>query len=474
MHKATLERLIKELTHSDPSGRRCAAEALSEGDERAVFPLLKALHDSNLGVQDAAIKSLMRMKNETTAYMVIPLLREDVFLRNTALIILREMGTIAIPLIRALLNDKDDDVRKFAIDLIYDINYCDYPDKLLEILMNDPNANVRASAAKTLGKLNLKEAVPYLIKALNDEEWVCFSALEALTVLKDNSAIAPILALSASPSEAIRLAMLETLGKIGSQDIQKFLAEHVSKSSGLEKRAAIISLVQLGMIPPSMDIFDELIDMLITSDWDDKYVAIKGLLILRDERAIYHMIDVAGSIDYSAPDRHEKIQFIREAVSSFGCNRYLCSILDDNTMRYRGKSLAIEIAGDLKCHSVVDSLIKLIKSNSRDIRRSSVESLGKIDSGKARDYLFEAIRDHDSHVRKSAVIALGKICEMSAFEPLMKLLNKEVYYDVIDEIIKSLLQINATLFLSRIGELNDQIRKVAARHAPLCNPESSC
>ena len=83
--------------------------------------------------------------------MVLPLLRENALLRNTALIILKELGKISVPLLYVLLDDKDDDIRKFAVDLIHDIEYCNYPEKLVELLTGDPNANVRAAAAKTLG-----------------------------------------------------------------------------------------------------------------------------------------------------------------------------------------------------------------------------------------------------------------------------------------------------------------------------------
>ncbi len=148
--KISLNRLIKNLTHDDASKRRAAAEDLSEGDQRAVYPLIKALRDDNFGVQDAAMHSLMQLKGESTAYMVIPLLRENSFLRNTAIVILREIGKETIPLLEILLDDKDDDVRKFALDLIHDIEYCEYKEKIVVLLKEDTNANVRAAAAKTL------------------------------------------------------------------------------------------------------------------------------------------------------------------------------------------------------------------------------------------------------------------------------------------------------------------------------------
>jgi len=474
MHKAKISSLIKNLGHPDAARRRAAAEALAEGDERAVYPLIKALRDDNYGVQDAAINSLMQIKEEITAYMVLPLLREEAFLRNTALMILREMGQIAVPLLPVLLKDKDDDIRKFALDIIHDVQYCGYPEKLIEMLTGDPNPNVRASAAKTLGTLNHREAVPHLVAALNDEEWVRFSVLEALTLLRDENSVDSILTLMTNPSEAIRLATIEVLGKIGSPKAHSRLLEHFSKSEGFERKTTLISLVQLETIPSSPGIFDDLVAMLRDGDWDDKFIAIKGLLILGEERAVYHIIDVAGSIDFSSPDREEKVEAIRQAVISFGCNDALLKIIEDDGMKYRGKSLAVEIVGDLKCTSAVPSLIKLIKSEYRDLRRSSAQSLGQIDNEDAREHLIEAIRDHDSHVRKSSVIALGKLCKMSAFEPLVRLLHKEVYSDVIEEIINALLNINTTLFLSRIVEFDERIREVAARHASSFNSGVSC
>lgn len=155
MNKAKFTSLVKKLAHPDASKRRAAVEALAEGDERAVYPLIKALKDGSYGVQDAAINSLIKIRKEVTAYMVLPLLREEAFLRNTALIILREMGAIAVPLLPILLEDKDDDIRKFALDIIHDIQYCNYPEKLLEMLTNDPNPN-KSCCRKNIGRIALQ------------------------------------------------------------------------------------------------------------------------------------------------------------------------------------------------------------------------------------------------------------------------------------------------------------------------------
>lgn len=474
MHTGRLKKLLKDINNADASKRRLAAEALSEGDERAIYPLIKALRDDNLGVQDAAMRSLMEIKEETTAYMVLPLLRENSFLRNTALIILREMGQIAVPLLYILLNDRDDDIRKFALDIIHDINYCPYPEKLIDILAGDRNPNVRAAAAKTLGNLRYTEALPQLINALNDEEWVCFSALEALTDLKDESSVDIIIDLLDTPSDTIRIAAIESLGRIGSFRAVQSLTDHIPRTEGFEKSITIKSLVRIGAVPSLPGIKEAFLGMLNEDEWDDKLIAIKGLVALKAEDAVYPLIDTAGSLDLTNPENEDMLNLIKEALSSFNCHSALIKLLDDASVKYRGKAVAIEIIGNHKCREAVSALLKLLKNKCRDVRRNSIRSLSKINSPKAKDCFVEALSDDDSHVRKTAVAALGRIGEAAAFEPLMNMLKNEKYDDVIDEFINALISINCSLLSSRLNELNDNIRQRAARYISGSNPEGTC
>ncbi|MGQ9569277.1 MAG: HEAT repeat domain-containing protein [Thermodesulfovibrionales bacterium] len=378
LHTRKLTRLIKDLVHPEASRRRCAAEALSNGDERAIYPLIKALGDENPGVQDAAMRSLISIGGEVTAYMVLPLLRHNSYLRNTAIIILKEIGEKVIPLLKPLLKDKDDDIRKFALDLICEIKDCDYPNEISEVLINDPNPNVRTSAAKVLGTLNYREALPHLINALKDDEWVCTAALEALALIKDDSSVEPIISLIENPSDLVRHVAIETLGKIGSQRCSDVLISHLSKAEGTEKTATIKSLLKIGITPSTPEISDILIEIFKNDDWDGKFLALKGLTEIKDEKAIYPVIDMAGSLEPSHPESEERISIIKEHLKCFGCSDVFLHILDNPSIKYRGRMITIEILGELKCKKAIPQLKRLLENTINGVRNASVIALKNI------------------------------------------------------------------------------------------------
>ncbi|MEW6417076.1 MAG: HEAT repeat domain-containing protein [Nitrospirota bacterium] len=460
-----LSKLLKGLAHNDSSKRRSSAEDLSSGDERAIYPLIKALKDDNPGVQDAAMRSLISIGGEVTAYMAIPLLRDEPLLRNTAMIILKEIGSASIPLLYFLLKDKDEDIRKFAIDLICEIKECNYPEEIARILVSDPNPNVRASAAKAIGILRYKDALPQLIGALRDEEWVCFSALESLALLKDESSIEPIVSLLNSPYDIIRYAAIDTLGRIASLHSSNALFRHLQKSEGFEKTATIKSLVQIGITPAMPEISDVLIDMFRNGDWYERLMILKGIVGLREEKAIYTIIDIAGSLDPSEPDAEEKLQIIKDALKNFGCSNSLIDILNNTTIKYRGKQIAIELLGDLRCKKAVPNLIRLLDSKFRDVRRAAINAIGEINDEDTTQTLLDAIYDYDGHVRKATVSALGKIGDKASVQSLLKLLYIERYRDVIEEAVNALLNIDPAALFLHLDELSGYVKEVIGKYA---------
>ncbi|MBI3592155.1 MAG: HEAT repeat domain-containing protein, partial [Nitrospirae bacterium] len=408
------------------------------------------------------MRTIIKIGGEVAAYMVAPLLRENTYLRNTALIILTELGKFAVPLLYPLLKDKDDDVRKFAIDLLAEIKDGVEPSAIIPSL-SDPNVNVRAAAARAFGMLRYREAVPELIKALGDEEWVCFSALESLGEIKSEDAVGPISLLLSSSSEVARFSAIETLGKLGSDKAVDALMSFLPKASEAEKNAAVKSLIQIGM-PEMADLSPHLIVMLRDGDWEDKEIALKGIAALNCKEAVPVIVDIAGSLDPSLPESDEKIFLLRNAIKAIDAEEELLKLLKSTDIRYRGKSFTIEILGETKSRKAISMLIDYLNDMRRDLRRASTQALGSIGASESIEQLLETSQsDVDAHVRRSAIEALGNIQSKDAYKPLVELLRVEKYSDVIERIVGALIKIDAEAFLSDTSGYSENVREVIAK-----------
>ena len=457
--------MINELGSPDPSRRRASAEGLSSSDERALFQLIKALKDGNAGVQDAAMHSIVSIGGEAAAYMIIPMLREEAYVRNMALIILGELGGTALPYLYPLLNDKDDDVRKFAVDLIAGIGHCGCPEKLRELLREDPNPNVRVSAAKAIGLLGCKEAIADLTEALKDSEWVCFAAIEALVSLNGAGSVEPMVSLLESGSEPVRFEAIQALSGMGTARSMEVLLKHLSNTEigEFEKSMTVRALLNAGIVPEIGGVYELLMDMLQNGEWDDKILALAGLSRLGDERALYKIVDMAGSLDPSEPDAEDKFHAFRDAVMHFGCSEQLLNLLNGGRLRYRGLAFLIGLFGDMKCLQAVPRLVELLKTDLRDVKRASMNALKDMDDESVAWAAMEAVEEDDAQVRKAAVSALGKIGDSSSSPAIFRLLEQETEGGVLEEAVKAILKIDPATFYSRLKSFGELVRILAGK-----------
>jgi len=458
-----INRLIAKLGSADPSVRRKSAEALGEGDERGIYPLIKALSDENTGVQDAAMRALITLGGETVAYMALPLLREGSYLRNTGLIVLRQLGAVSVPLICPLLGDKDHDVRKFAIDLLSEIQ-TDVDPSIIVSLLEDENANVRAAAAKALGDLRYRESIPQLTRRLVDEEWVCFYALQSLGELEAEEAIPEIAALFLSGSDAVRFSAIETAGRLGARTALPALISCLSQASDDEKLLVVKSIVQIGVTPDMKELCGHIVKLFETGDWEDKMVAMDGIAQIRCEGAIGLLVETAGAIEPHDPDSYERLWHIKKTILAVDAEDTLISLIDSSDLKFRGKTFIIGILGEMKSRKAAGHLTIYLNDVSRDLRRVAAEALGAIGGAESLEELMHtAQNDADAHVRKAAIEALGSIGSKEAYVFLKNLLAVEKYNDILDMLVDALVKIDRKSFFSDISGYGDNIRRIIAR-----------
>lgn len=220
--------LMQQIKQSNPDIRRQAARELEKiaevtvnQDERladrrdAIQGLIHLLTDDDLAVREAAEEALTTLGGSEVIHALIPCLSgTSTTALNAAIDILSRIGHAAIAPIRALLDSKDHDIRKFGCDILGNLQYAEAVYDLIELL-NDPHVNVAIAAGEALGKIGNPDAVPYLIRALqHPDTWMRCIAAEALGKIGDQRAVEPFIALSVYEDPIVLYTIIKAMGNL--------------------------------------------------------------------------------------------------------------------------------------------------------------------------------------------------------------------------------------------------------------------
>jgi HEAT repeat protein len=245
------DRISSMLTATDASVRRRAAEeliGLNLSDSEVIVAFAKGLTDADKGVRDICALALERANNvpiSIRAGAVAPLItQEDIEVRNLAGDVLLKFGAAAADALYPYLSDAKEDNRKFACDII---GLSNNPAAIPHVrkLLSDVDDNVRCAAVESLGFLkatehlgdivamyddetvrpyvvaavgNLggKQAQEFLLKLMDElDEFIQISAIDALAVCADEIGIAhKLLALLHKVGDDVQLVLLRTIYSI--------------------------------------------------------------------------------------------------------------------------------------------------------------------------------------------------------------------------------------------------------------------
>lgn len=470
---------MEMLDSADPSVRRDACETLGEGRSLDFVPQLAArLGDEDPGVREAALNALIAIGGRKVAEAVAPLLRtESAVSRNMGIEILELLGPEAFPTIASLLNDPDDDVVKFGVDIIANTRE-ERAVGLLFALINHANPNVRASVAVCLGRLKAESSVPVLLSALEDsEEWVRFSAVEGLGLIQDRRALTPLLRLIETDSGLIKEAAIDAAARIASaEDAPSVLLklEPIVKKGKVFNVPAIIELLEKSFTPgsdfrPSQDLKKTYYLMFARAveeaDRSEKIKALKGIALLKEPeglQSVFKFIDSLNDID------EDTEEFLAGIIASIAGRGPIPEILKTRLAK-GGKSLKIIVRtlGELKSREAVPILKDLIGKVAKHELREVVGAIEAIASPSSTEVLFQSLKSSDGHTRKIAARALASLAGPQALPALFDALRQEVYRDVMEEITDVLSLIPAEAVRKGLCELlgseKEHLREMGAR-----------
>ncbi|MHB1242657.1 MAG: HEAT repeat domain-containing protein [Gaiellaceae bacterium] len=177
--------------------RATAAYVLGDmASESAVPALLDALGDGSREVRTAAARSLGRLRAAEAVEPVVRALAEKTIPRSVAGQALLDLGDVALPSLRRLLDADDAHVRANAAELLGLTGGAGDAEALLAAL-DDASAEVRAKAARALGRVGASAAARALRAALDDRvPFVRVAAARSLGDLRDGEAVPALLGLA--------------------------------------------------------------------------------------------------------------------------------------------------------------------------------------------------------------------------------------------------------------------------------------
>jgi HEAT repeat protein len=471
---------IEEMLHdADPYVRRDACESIEESrSEEYVAELVKILEDEDLGVREAALNALTAIGGKSVAVAVIPTLgSEDVAIRNIGVEILEQLGSAAVEPVGKVLNDSDDDVVKFGVDILSKIKD-PRVEGLLAPLVEHKNPNVRAAVVLCMGKVDVATAVPTLLKALGDsEEWVRFSAIEGLGHLEDKGALEALLGIIESESGLAQEAALDAVARIASSEdsikvlpkVEALLAQGHVLSVG-----AVVELIEKALMPgSSLSLSDESREVFFkcfseavgNEDREVQEKGLRGLGRLRMAEAfgdLFAYIEALQEIDQDMEDL-----LVDTIASIIGAGSLPGPVMKELGKGGKNLKVLVRAISETRSEEAVPILEELIKEAGKEEGRLIVEALEKIASPDSTAVLKRLLSHTDGHTRKTAARAFAALAGGDAVGPVFEALKVESYKDVMEEMTDVLALIPSEEvkdgFCAFVSSEKESLREMGAR-----------
>jgi HEAT repeat protein len=278
--------------------------------------------------------------------------------------------------------------------------------------ITDEEPEVRAAAARALGAFHDDRAVPPLVAAIKDRSpEVRAAAIASLRQVGDAGAIDALVHALGDYHHAVRWQAAGALGSLGwrPSNNMEFILRSVATCQ--HEEAAV----------HGGEAVDVLANALEDTTCPRRHAVAAALGKTGDTRAVRPLENSLND-----PDSHVRVA-AAEALSLLGhpqSANALLKLLEDQDHLVR--ATAIESLGRMGEVRILDYIAAtLIHDPSWDVRKLSVEALGRIKDDRATELLWQGLRDPDHDVRQTAATSLGQIPDPRSIGPLVLSLKDE-------------------------------------------------
>ena len=459
--------LVQKLAHPDPDVRRCAiTDYEGDGTLDAIQAFSLALRDPDKGVRDAAFRILRSLGSEEVAQAVVPLIADrNIALRNMAGELLVKLGTVSLAPLYAYLQSHDQDVRKFAVDVIGLIGN---RESLLRILplLNDTDTNVVISVIEAAGHLGNIQAVEPLVHAYDRKEFARIEIVEALGRLRDQRASDLMLHeferewQQEEPDRLLEFILIEALGNVGDVRAFEVLMEKIDEAEGKIRTILVHAVMQIATrwnepLPLSDRMRDCLLEALKEKDFSLALSAVKALAAYDDEEVTEALLRSLGSSDVLDILVHANLA-LRERVLS------LATTVLEHLEPDRGRGLMFFMsliatrntenggtaqASQQEIERAFDVVAQQWDGANEETRATIVDALFRLDGIKAVGFLTRVTEDPDPWLRMHVIELLAQSSDGRVQEFVARFLEDE------DELVRETASATMSALQNRMGSI---------------------
>ena len=452
--------ILSLLASNDPESIREGAQLAGEQKMAEAIPaLVTHITSSNIGVQEAVDRALRKIGGPEVVHAVIPLLRSDEApVRNLAMDLLRALGNSDLDALHALLRDDDVDVRIFTADILGSVGSVLAVPPLCRALLHDPEVNVRYQAAVSLGTLAYPEAASSLNKALQDEEWVQFSVIEALTKIRDESSVGAMFKALGQASDLVASTIVDALGEMGNIKAVPLLLKRLQSSPTPLCNKIVRAVVNI-MGEGSLSLLgakecEQLRGYLATAIEDEEPeiqdAAVKGLAALGGKGATSRILALASKLDMEADS--ERIVNAIEGLTKLGNVEELeRAILGDNELIMQ---IALEVLLAVDEARGLALATKIFWERPRDTQRNMILDLASRAGHEYQDFFLDVLARHtDGNVLRGALLFLGTKGDADVVFDKISSLFTHPYNDVKEAALEACIALHTPAVEQRFKEM---------------------
>jgi HEAT repeat protein len=267
--------------------------------------------------------------------------------------------------------------------------------------------DVRAGAARAVGILRGKEAVPDLLEALRTKNSdVLYESLVALQKIRDESAGPRMLFLLRDPDAKVQVAAIETTGQLRTREAIPDLLDVLKHAKNDKVRRAALSSLAMLPDPASRPVYQQYL-----TDKDEKMraAAAEGFARLHNP-ADLPMLQKASEGEGKTPPRlslaFAQVMLGRTERSEFSPLQYLINNLNSNAYKGQAEPFMVELSREERVRA---ALYPALAGATKDEKIGLAHVLARSGDKESLPYLERLSKDTDAAVAQEGVRAVRNL-----------------------------------------------------------------